>query len=131
MITRATNRDPLLHEVLHACLDDLISKLADLGLQEVHLPIVDVERPYNNLNNWYRLLVDYLADTDIYVYLHDRVYVSIASIAQFPMTIPLEDSPQVRRNNDTSQGSIDDTGPGPSPVCSAQTCSPVIENDST
>ena len=31
MITRATNRDPLLHEVLHACLDDLISKACRPG----------------------------------------------------------------------------------------------------
>ena len=91
MITRATNRDPLLHETLHSCLSVLSAKLNELDLRELHMPIIDAERSHNNLNNWYQLLVDYFADTNIYVHLHDRVYVSIACIAKFPTTLTVDE----------------------------------------
>ena len=81
MITRATNRDPLLHETLHSCLSVLSAKLNELDYENCTVPIIDAERPHNNLNNWYQLLVDYFTDTNTYVHLHDRVYVSIACIA--------------------------------------------------
>ena len=35
--------------------------------------------------------MDYFANESINVYLHDRVYVSIAAISQFPSTLPIDE----------------------------------------
>ena len=110
LITRATNRDPLLHETLHSCLSVLSAKLNELDLRELHVPIIDAERSHNNLNNWYQLLVDYFADTNIYVHLHDRVYVSIACIAKFPTTCSVDElEPDLQ--NAATVTSKENTGP--------------------
>ena len=91
MITRSTNRDPLFNETLHVCLGNLIELLLENTIHEIHFPIIDPERPNNNLYTWYYCLMDYFADTSIDVYLHDRVYVSIAAILAFPSDIPLDE----------------------------------------
>ena len=46
--------------------------------------MMDPERPIRSLDNFYHGVLDVFAGTGITVILHDRVYVSITSIAQFP-----------------------------------------------
>jgi len=68
-----------------------MEELMENNIREIHFPIVDPERPNNNLYVWYYCLMDYFADSSIDVYLHDRVYVSIAAIASFPSVLPLDE----------------------------------------
>ena len=80
LCTRASNKHPLLHEVLHACLTNLILQLNRNRITKIHLPIYDPERSMNLLPAWYATLRDHFADQNIAIILHDRVYVSIASV---------------------------------------------------
>ena len=107
LFTRANNRQVLLHETLHRCLEALVEELYKLGLVDIHFPIIDTERSHNNLSNWYNLLSDYFADTDITVHLHDRVYVSIASISVFPEPMPAEESSQEQVNGQIASLNVD------------------------
>ena len=84
LITRATPRCPMLADILFGCLDHLKTLLERLEAIEVHFAIVDPERPIRNLFDFYACLMDVFADTPLTVVLHDRVYVSIASVASFP-----------------------------------------------
>ena len=80
LCTRASNKHPLLHEVLHACLTNLILQLHRNRITRIHLPMYDPERSMNLLPAWYATLRDHFADQNIAIILHDRVYVSIASV---------------------------------------------------
>ena len=80
LCTRASNKHPLLHEVLHACLTNLILQLHRNQITRIHLPIYDPERSMNLLPAWYATLRDHFADQNFAIILHDRVYVSIASV---------------------------------------------------
>ena len=80
LCTRASNKPPLLHEVLHACLTNLILQLHRNRITRIHLPMYDPERSMNLLPAWYATLRDHFADQNIAIILHDRVYVSIASV---------------------------------------------------
>ena len=84
LITRATPRCPMLADILFGCLDHLKTLLERLEAIEVHFAIIDPERPIRNLFDFYTCLMDVFADTPLTVVLHDRVYVSIASVASFP-----------------------------------------------
>ena len=80
LCTRASNKHPLLHEILHACLTNLILQLQRNRITRIHLPMYDPERSMNLLPAWYATLRDHFADQNIAIILHDRVYVSIASV---------------------------------------------------
>ena len=80
LFTRAFNKHPMLHDVLHLCLIDLVQKLAQAHITQVHLPIYDPERSINILPAWYSMLRDHFIDSDIDIVLHDRVYVSFVSV---------------------------------------------------
>ena len=85
MFTRSTNKHPMYHESLHLCLEELVQTLLKDRIDTIHFSVVDTERPCNNIQSWYRVLTDHFTDTGITVVLHDRVYVSIASITEnFP-----------------------------------------------
>ena len=85
MFTRPSNKHPMYHESLHLCLAELVEVLQKDHISTIHFPMVDTERPCNNLETWYRTLSDYFEGTGVQIVLHDRVYVSIASIkAQLP-----------------------------------------------
>ena len=98
MFTRATNRDSLYNETLHICLGNLLDRLVETNIRDIHFPIIGPERPDNNLFNWYNCLMDYFADESIKVYLHDRVYVSIAAISQFPSILPVDEFDHQQQN---------------------------------
>ena len=84
LVTRATPRCPILADTPFACLEHLKSLLERLEAMEVHFAIIDPERPIRNLFDLYACLMDTFADTPLSVVLHDRIYVSIASIVSFP-----------------------------------------------
>ena len=84
LITRATPRYPMIADTLFVCLEYLKTLLERLEATEVHFAIIDPERPIRNLFDFYTCLMDAFADTPLSVVLHDRIYVSIASIASFP-----------------------------------------------
>ena len=84
LITRATPRCPMLTDVLLECIEHLKLQLELLNAVEVHFAIVDPERPIRYLFDFYACLMDTFDDTPLPVTLHDRLYVSIASIANFP-----------------------------------------------
>ena len=79
LFTRASNKHPMLHDVLHLCLIDLTQKVALAQIIRVHLPIYEPERSINILPAWSSMLRDHSIDSDIIIVLHDRVYVSSAS----------------------------------------------------
>ena len=87
LFTRASNKHPTLHDVLHLCLTDLVQKLAQAQITRVHLPIYDPERSINILPAWYSMLRDHFIDSDVDIVLHDRVYVSIASVKAHPSQV--------------------------------------------
>ena len=80
LFTRASNKHPILHDMLHLCLIDLVQNLAQAHITQVHLPIYYPERSINILPAWFSMLRDHFIDSDIDIVLHDRVYVSIASV---------------------------------------------------
>ena len=84
IFTRASNKHPILHDVLHLCLTDLVQKLTRAQMTRIHLPIHDPERSINLLPAWYSMLRDHFIDSNIDIVLHDRVYVSIASVRTYP-----------------------------------------------
>ena len=49
-------------------------------IARVHFPIYDPERSINLLPTWYAMLRDHFTESNIDIVLHDRVYVSIASV---------------------------------------------------
>ena len=79
------------HESLHLCLAELVQLLQKDRISTIHFPMVDTERPCNNLETWYRTLSDYFEGTGLQVVLHDRVYVSIASISAQPPPVLSDD----------------------------------------
>ena len=84
LITRATPRCPMLADTLFVCLKHLKTLLERLRAIEVHFANIDLERPIRNLFDFYACLMDTFADTPLSVVLHDRVFVSIASVVKFP-----------------------------------------------
>ena len=84
LFTRASNKHPMLHDVLHLCLTDLLHKLTQAQVTRIHLPIYDPERSINILSAWYSMLRDHFIDSNVNIVLHDRVYVSIASVKIHP-----------------------------------------------
>ena len=105
MFTRPSNKHPMYHESLHLCLAELVELLQKDRISTIHFPMVDTERPCNNLETWYRTLSDYFEGTGVQIVLHDRVYVSIASIkAHLP--------PELSDDLDPMEGPL----PPPSPL---------------
>ena len=62
MFTRASNKQPMFDEVLHLCLRELVQTLIQGKIRTTHFPVVDAERPCNNIHSWYRVLTDYFKD---------------------------------------------------------------------
>ena len=87
LFTTASNKHPILHDVLHLCLTDLLHKLKQAQLTRIHLPIYDPERSINILPSWYSMLRDHFIDSNVHIVLHDMVYVSIASIKMHPTRV--------------------------------------------
>ena len=83
MITRPSQRSPHITDDFFLCLEHLKASLLSNETPDIHFPIVDPERPLRSLVNFYHSVMDVFAGTDITAFLHDRVYVSIASIEQF------------------------------------------------
>ena len=81
LCTRASNKHPLLHETLHTCLAHLQHQLQQYEISKIHIPIYDPERSINILPIWYTTLRDHFFGSNLEIILHDRVYVSIASIS--------------------------------------------------
>ena len=52
LFTRISNKHPILHDVLHLCLIDLVQKLTQAKVTRIHLPIFDPERSINVLPTW-------------------------------------------------------------------------------
>ena len=80
LCTRASNKHPLLHEVLHACLTNLIHQLHQNRITKFHSPMYDPERSNNLLPAWYATLRDHFTEQNLTIVLHDSVHVSIASV---------------------------------------------------
>ena len=73
MITRRSQRSPQITDDFFLCLEHLKASLLSNETPDIR-----------SLDNFYHSVMDVFAGTDITVFLHDRVYVSIASIEQFP-----------------------------------------------
>ena len=84
LITRPPQRAPQIIDDFFLCLEHLKALLLSNETPDYDFPIVDPERPLRSLDNFYYSVMDVFAGTGITVILHDRVYVSIASIGQFP-----------------------------------------------
>ena len=79
LFTRASNKHPMLHEVLHLCLFNLIRQLDQNCIAEVRFPIYDPECSNNILPTWYAILKDHFTESNTEIVLQGRAYVSIAS----------------------------------------------------
>ena len=84
LITRPFQRAPQITDDFFLCLEHLKASLLSNETPDIHFSIVDPERPLRSLDNFYQSVMDVFAGSAITVILHDRVYVSIASTAQFP-----------------------------------------------
>ena len=73
LCTRASNKHPKLHEVLHLCLTNLIHQLHLNHTTKIHFLIYDPERSINLLPAWYATLSDHFTDLNLEIVLHDRV----------------------------------------------------------
>ena len=69
LFTRASNKHPMLHDVLHLCSTDLANKLIQAHNTQINI-----------LPAWYSMLRDHFIESNIDIVLHDRVFVSIASV---------------------------------------------------
>ena len=83
LITRLSQRAPQITDDFFLCLELSKASLLSNKTPIIHFPIMDPERPIHSLDNFYHGVMDVFAGTGITVILHDRVYVSITSIAQF------------------------------------------------
>ena len=81
LCTRASNKHPLLHEILHTCLTHLQHQLHQYEISQIHIPIYDPERSINLIPTWYTTLRDHFFGSNLEIILHDRVYVLITSIS--------------------------------------------------
>ena len=81
--TRDSNKHPMVHDVLHLCLTDLVNKLLQAHITQVHFPIYHPERSINILPAWYSMLRYHFGESNIDIVLHDRVNVSIASVNSY------------------------------------------------
>ena len=87
------------HESLHLCLTELVQLLQKGRISTIHFQMVNTEKPGNNLETWYRTISDYFDGTGLQKVLHDRVYVSIASVITLPLQVlsddfdPMEEPP--------------------------------------
>ena len=61
-------------------MSDLIQKLTQAHSTQVRFLIYDPERSINILPAWYSMLRDHFIESNIDIILHDRGYVSIASV---------------------------------------------------
>ena len=84
LITRPSQRPPQITDDFFLCLEHLKASLLFNESLDIHFPTVGPERPLRSLDSFYHSVMDVFAGTGITVILHDRVYVSIASTAQFP-----------------------------------------------
>ena len=84
LIARPSQCAPQITDDFFLCLEHLKAFLLSNGTADIHFPIVDPERPLRSLDNFYHSVMDVFAETGITVILHDRVYVSIATIGHFP-----------------------------------------------
>ena len=84
LITRPPQRAPQITDDFFLCLEHLKALLLSNETPDIHFPIVDPERPLRSIDNFYHSVMDVFAGTGITVILHDCVYVSFASIEQFP-----------------------------------------------
>ena len=84
MITRPSQRSPQITDDICLCLEHLKASLLTNDTPDIHFSMMGPERPLRSLDNLYHSVMDVFAGTGITVFLHDRVYVSIASIEQFP-----------------------------------------------
>ena len=84
LITRPSQRAPQITDDFFLCLEHLKAILLSNETPDIHFPIVDHGRPLRSLDNFYHSVMDVFAGTGITVILHDRVYVSIATIGKFP-----------------------------------------------
>ena len=82
MFTRYSFKLPLYYETLHHSLEELVQTLIQDGITTIHFPIIDAERLCNNVESWYWVLTDCFADTGFINVMHDRIYMSIASITE-------------------------------------------------
>ena len=78
--TRASSKHPMLHDVIHLCLTDLVQKVTQAHTIQVRFPIFKPERSINIVPAWYSMLRDHFIESNIDIVLHDRVYVSIESV---------------------------------------------------
>ena len=84
LIARPSQRAPKITDEFFLCWEHLKALLLSKETPDIHFPVVDPERPLRSLDNFYHSVMDVFAGTGTTVILHDRVYVSIASIGQFP-----------------------------------------------
>ena len=56
MVHESFNEHPMLHDILHLCLIDLVNKLTQARISQVHFPIYDPERSSNILPTLYAML---------------------------------------------------------------------------
>ena len=76
--TRASNKLPLLHEILHLCLGDLAKKVPNVIVKSLHFPILDPERSVDQLHTWYSMLEEHSSDPNVKIVLPDRAFVSVS-----------------------------------------------------
>ena len=81
LVHQSPQQTSLLHETLHTCPTHLQHQLHQSEISQIHVPIYDPERSINLLPTWYTTLRDHFFGSSLEIILHDRVYVSIASIS--------------------------------------------------
>ena len=89
LITRPSQRSPQSTDDLFLCLEPLKASILLNGTPDFHFPMMDPERRLRSLDKFYHSVMDVFAGTGITKLLHDRVYVSIASIGQLPVLASL------------------------------------------
>ena len=71
LLTRASNKHPMLHDVLHLCLTDLVDKLTKAHITQIRFPVYDPERSINLLPAWYSTLREHFIESSVAIVLHD------------------------------------------------------------
>ena len=80
LVARANQRAPLIADDYFRCMAQSMRRLNESGSTPIHLPILDSERPMYSSINLYRVVMDFFADTNIRIIIHNCVYVFILGI---------------------------------------------------
>ena len=82
LIVRSSQRQVAMMEDLYTTLRKVAGRFSDDNPEQLHCPMLDMERGLNHLPNLYALLDEIFHQSAVGIVLHDRAFVTIGSVQE-------------------------------------------------